>query len=229
MSHRFDPYIVRIPMTHVDPAHCPVSLWHLAFCMSMRSKAARGLFSSWRMRKYCVRNVKDGFLLYELIMVTNVRNTGSTEKNWSGLICHGWSSGLCCEALEFQRARELACRDGYVKIGCPWDGRVTLWKIGILLNAFGTFWRSSADHPRKTTRSLDNATCHICPTSMKSWISKKSTKKYRKIATNQQLSSKAKHPRQNMTFCREIGAEVERRITSTSSSEPNRPRPGKWR
>ena len=32
-----------------------------------------------------------------------------------------------------------------------------------------------------------------------------------------------------MTFCREIGAEVERRITSTSSSEPNRPRPGKWR
>ena len=56
------------------------------------------------------------------------------------------------------------------------------------------------------------------------------------MATNQQLSSKAKHPQQNMTLCRASGGNaaevVSQRITSASNSEPNWPthslRPG-WR
>lgn len=47
------------------------------------------------------------------------------------------------------------------------------------------------------------------------------------MATNQQLSSKAKHPRQNMTLCRASGGNaaevVSQRITSASNSEPNWP------
>ena len=55
----------------------------------------------------------------------------------------------------------------------------------------------------------------------------KKQKKYKeksKMATNQQMSGKAKHPRQNMTLCRASGNAAEvasQRITSASSSEPN--------
>lgn len=56
-------------------------------------------------------------------------------------------------------------------------------------------------------------------------INKKKTNQ--KMATNQQLSSKAKHPRQNMTLCRASGGNaaevVSQRITSASNSEPNWP------
>ena len=65
---------------------------------------------------------------------------------------------------------------------------------------------------------------------------KKAEKTNQKMATNQQLSSKAKHPRQNMTLCRASGGNaaevVSQRITSASNSEPKLPthslRPG-WR